>query len=216
MKQILPVVAAFLGVFGLGAAHGLWTDRWKVSNEPEASAAKLRDVATTLGEWDGQEAAELDPQALKIGAIVGYINRHYVNRRTGAAVSVLIVCGRPGPISVHTPDICFRGQGFDFSAPPARQLISLDTGDVEFLHGRMHKPDSPGTPPQRIFWGWSAHGKWSAPENPRFAFARRPALFKMYLLRPLARNDEPVADDPCQLFLRVLIPELKRALFTAP
>src|SRR5262249_13107173 len=47
MKRYLPLTAAALVLFS-GVVHGLWTDRWAISDEPGASAAKLDDVPMTI------------------------------------------------------------------------------------------------------------------------------------------------------------------------
>jgi hypothetical protein len=213
MLRVLPLMTAFASVLGFGVLHGLWTDRWKLSNEPERSAARVQDVSLTLGEWEGRSEG-LDERTLTVAEIVGYINRQYVNRRTGDTIGVLLVCVRPGPIAVHTPDVCFRGLGYDFSSAPDRYRLETEGVPVaEFNRAKMHKMNVAGAPPLRVYWTWSAMGTWNAPTHPRLSFARYPALYKLYVLRQMPRADEPDADDPCLGFLKLLLPELQRALF---
>ena len=61
---------------------------------------------------------------LEIGQIDGYLSRTYTNQGTGATVSLLIVGGKPGPISVHTPDICFSGAGYELKNTPMQTSIT--------------------------------------------------------------------------------------------
>lgn len=212
--RFFPVAVVFAGVFGFGVAHGVWTDRWKLTNEPEASAARLQDVPLNVGEWQGQPAAEIGARQLEIGEIAGYLHRTYVHRRTGVTVTVLILCGRAGPISVHTPDVCYRGLGYDFTTAPAKHTVATDTGTAELICGRMvrsNPADEGGA--VRIFWGWTADGTWRSPKWPRVTFARAPALYKMYVQRGLGQANEPLSDDPCNGFLSAFVPELKRVLY---
>jgi hypothetical protein len=65
----------------------------------------------------------------------------------------------------------------------------------------------------RLFWSWSGDGSWQAPDYPHRTFARYPFLYKLYVIRPLIKPDEPLAGDPCQEFLGLLLPELKKSLF---
>src|SRR5947209_9927630 len=87
-----------------GVVHGLWTDRWRAAAEPAAYAARLADVPRTVGDWEGQDVT-LEEKSLRVAEVTGYLARTYVHRRTGAMAEVVVVCGRPGPISVHTPDV---------------------------------------------------------------------------------------------------------------
>jgi hypothetical protein len=84
----------------------------------------------------------------------------------------------------------------------------------EFLAATFRKGDDAAPDQLRIVWAWSAGGPWQAPEVARLVFARYPALYKLYLIRPLTSPDEPLDRDPCFDFLRALLPELQRSLFS--
>ena len=63
-------------------------------------------VASRLGLFDmPAEAYEAAAAELE-----GWLARRYLHRRTGVVVHVLLLCGRPGPLSVHTPEVCYYGQ----------------------------------------------------------------------------------------------------------
>ena len=112
MLRMLPALCALALLIASGAVHRWWAGSWSTSEEPAASAARLEDVPRTIADWDGQ-SQEINPRELEIAEVAGHLLRHYVRQGTHEAVTVLIVCGRPGPISVHTPDVCFSGQGFE-------------------------------------------------------------------------------------------------------
>src|SRR3954451_18636542 len=122
MPRTLPIATALALVIAAGIVHGRWTLRWSKSHAVEAAVARLEGVPTAVGDWNGQELA-LDPRQLTMAEIAGHVTRRYVNRRSGAAVTVLLVCGRPGPISVHTPDICYAGAGYELAGPPTRESL---------------------------------------------------------------------------------------------
>ena len=197
-------------VAGSGALHGLWTDRWMASPDLEASADKLAGVSKVLGDWVADETAdkklELDPKAQAMGGIVGYLGRKYVNRRTKSQVEVVVVCGRPGHISVHTPESCYAGHGYEMAGSPSQYSFSDDS----FWWAQFRKE---GVPPLRILWAWNAVGPWQAPKYPRFAFARYPVLFKLYLIHPFPDRKEPADKDPAPDLMKQLLPELQRCLF---
>src|ERR1051326_387735 len=113
MSRTLSLLGAIAIILSSGVAAGLMTDRWGTSREPAASAEKVKLVPKVIGDWEGVDGKELPAQDLAIGKIEGYLTRNYVNRNTGASVQVLLLCGRPGPIGVHTPDVCFVGAGHE-------------------------------------------------------------------------------------------------------
>lgn len=215
MAKTLPVWIALLLVVGTGVSESLWTNRWSASKELQAAVARLEDFPSTVGDWEGH-SDQLDARQLELGEIEGYASYRYVNRRNGNAVSVLAVCGRPGPISVHTPDICYRGAGYEpIGAPVKLPLEGAGTAGTEFWMSNFSKPSPGASSHLRVFWAWSAAGAWQAPDNPRLRFARYSALYKLYVIRQVAAPDEPVKGDPSVEFMQLLLPRLQQTLFPA-
>src|SRR5437870_1212645 len=108
--RTLPVLTALPLLVGFGVFEGLWTNRWGWSHEVERATERLAAVPRTIGEWHGHDEI-LDARQVKQAEMSGYVMRRYVHQRTGAALTVLLVCGRPGPTCVHSPDVCYRGAG---------------------------------------------------------------------------------------------------------
>jgi hypothetical protein len=213
MARVYRLLTVFAVVASAGAVHGLWTNRWAAPAALERGAARMADLPMTLGDWDGQAEA-LDGRQLAAADVSGHLLRRYVNRRTGAVVSVLLLCGRPGPISVHTPEVCYRGTGYDQVG--VRTKHALDGQAGELWVSRFQKQPAAAPESLRVLYAWNAAGKWEAPASPRSAFARYPALYKLYVIRPLVRDDEPLEEDPVLELLRGLLPALEKALFPAP
>ncbi len=216
MPRVLPLVSAIVVVLGSGLAHGLLTDRWSLSKELDASTAKLKDVGLVLGQWEGKDTKPLDAQDLAVGEIAGYLSRIYVNRQTGSALSVLVVCGRPGPIAAHTPEVCFVGSGMDL-VKKSREVISWSPSQppAECFVGQFRKLQS-GLPNQRrVVWSMTTDGSWSAPDNPRWTFRGAAALYKFYLVREIPNGEELLENDNLFEFMKVFIPELERVLFSS-
>jgi hypothetical protein len=119
---------------------------------------------------------------------------------------------------VHTPDVCYPGAGYEPKAPPSRWDVTLAPGKqvAEFWAGTFVKPQSNGgNHILRILWSWSADGVWTAPDNSRVAFASKAAICKLYVIRPMAEENERRDNDPCNEFIRAFVPELNRTLFDA-
>src|SRR4051812_35665079 len=111
MTRCLPAIAAALLLLGFGVAEGKWTNRWHQSHAAEDAGRRLAEIPLTLGEWQGT-SGELDPRQAVKAELSGSILRQYTHKSNGTTLTVLLVCGRPGPVSVHTPDVCFAGSGF--------------------------------------------------------------------------------------------------------
>jgi len=211
MTRNLAVAVVLATLLGSGVVHGLWTHRWKPAHELQVAAARLDEVPLTVGDWRG-EPAELDAAQAELAGLAGSWMRRYTNRRGGATVAVLLMCGRPGPTSVHTPQWCYGGAGYELTGPEARCSVNPPgAAPAEFWAARFHKQGSY----LRILWGWSGDGTWQAPDYPRLTLARFPALYKIYIIRELTNPHERPEDDPCLEFLRQFLPELSRSLFPA-
>jgi hypothetical protein len=217
MRHTLPFLAAAALVLLTGTIHGLWTGRWIVSYELRDSAALLRNVPMTIGDWKG-ENIEINPYELQMASIVGYVKRRYTNVNDNTIVSVLIVSGRPGPISVHTPDICFEGAGYQLLRTPARLGVPYDSGPkiADFFWGDFSKTGAAAPTNVRVFWSWYAGGVWRAPENPRLAHAMYRVIYKLYVLHETPGHPNKPAEDPSLPFTRVVLPAIARALSPAP
>src|SRR5262249_30210361 len=147
-------------------------------------AARLERIPRDLGDWHSTDL-ELGEQEVRAARIEGYCYRRYENARNRHAVTVLLVCGRAGPIAVHTPDICFTGAGYTAAASPTPFALTYGPADEEasFRTMRLTKDQSAFPTEIRVFWTWNAGETWKAPDQPRAAFAGRRALYKMYVLR---------------------------------
>lgn len=214
MVRTLGLLTAALILVFSGVVHGLWTNRWAEPEELRAAVARLETVPMTLGDWDGQPMP-MDARERQAAGGSGYLVRRYVNRRTGSVVSLLIVCGPSGPVSVHTPDVCYEGAGYQRVGAVVKH--SLPTAALrqpaEFWLARFRQEGAAVPGYRRIFWSWSTGKAWRAADKPRFAFAHFPVLHKLYVTRRMVQPQEPVELDPCLDFLNLLLPELQNRLF---
>jgi hypothetical protein len=211
MLKWIASLTASAALLAAGVVHGVMTDRWLPPADVARAAERLDDLPLEIGPWKGHKG-EVKPGQAGAG-VAGCIQRRYENARTGAGVVVALVCGRPGPVSIHTPEVCYGASGYLVGK---RQSVPAgDTG------GSLWRTDAVRTTATdevrlRIYYGWHTAGGWVAPEDSRMAFPREKVLHKLYVVRELAAADEP-KDEPCEEFLRLLLPELERtALSAAP
>jgi hypothetical protein len=207
------VLTATAFLLAYGVAEGIWTDRWTVGAELEQAPARLEALPLTVGPWTG-EREQLDARQVQRAELRAHVLTRYTHRGTQDVLTVLVVCGRPGPVAVHSPEICFGGAGFSLTAPPERRTLSVPglTGKSDFWEGRFEL--NTGVPEAlKVYWSWNAGAGWDAVDDPRWSFAAKRALYKIYVVRQMVRSDEPAEEDPIPGFLELYLPELKRCLF---
>ena len=177
MFRLIPTLTAFGGILVAGLIPGFWAGRWIPATSLDEAAERLLQLPPDLGEWNGRDLA-VNPAEQAAAHASGFLRRRYINSRTGCAVTVLVLCGQPGPIALHTPDVCYSGAGFDDVGNVSRYEIPGAAGNRLWV--RHFEKMLPTPLFLRVFYGWSANGTWEAPDNPRLAFFRRPILYKLY------------------------------------
>lgn len=211
---LLTIAAAALLVDGY--VYGRWTNRWGTSDAVDRAVASLRRVPLDLGKWHGTPLDLGDRQAQRAG-FSGYWLRRY-QREDGAIVNVMLACGIPGPLSVHTPEVCYAANGYAPALPPEKYRLpsAPEQAAPEFWKSTFVKKDSLAPVNLRLFWSWRASNHWQVPGHPRFDFARQPVLYKMYIAHEMTGIDERQDDAICAEFMQLLLPELERSLSAQP
>jgi hypothetical protein len=209
MVRFIPWITALTLLLSVGLVHGLWTERWHASAALEHACAQVETVPLEIGDWQGSDV-EVDNGLFALAGARAYWARTYTDRRGGGTVLAILMCGRSGKMSVHTPEICYRGAGYDLLQEPARTILR-DDADEElgtFWSARFSRQSGTAND-LRLYWAWSAGDGWEAPVNPRWAFRGRPYLYKLYVSHELAASSDL---DPSAEFLRQLLPVLKERL----
>jgi hypothetical protein len=208
-------LAAALALIAAGIVHGYWTDRWTTSNDTLEAAELLERIPLQIGEWEGKPI-EVKPGQAGPG-VTGCIQRNYTNSRLGVTVVLALVNGRPGPVATHTPEVCYGASGYLVGK---RESIRLDTGDAaaQFWTSDAVRTKVTEETKLRLYWAWNGGQGWVASGDARSEFPRHrhPVLHKLYVLRDLSGNEAGPRnkEEPCEAFLRALLPELDKALFS--
>jgi hypothetical protein len=212
-SRTLAMIAA---IFTLLASGVLYQSLARDSEELDAALVRLPGVPMIIGDWHGStvELKDVDERAFENAGARGYWMRTYVHERTKASVLVILMCGRAGKMAVHTPEICYRGAGYELTGALAPTLVKSPAGDVlgEFWMGQFTKPQARTS--LRLYWAWSVQGAWQASSNPRWEYRGEPFLYKLYVSCERAgRPSSTPAEDPAQDFLRQFLPEARGTLF---
>jgi hypothetical protein len=213
MRRTFAVITAIIVLLGSGALHGLWTDRWQDAASQDAVAAQLAGLPLQIGPWQGT-TLEVDQQDLARAGYAGCVWRRYENRAARDTASVLLVAGQPGRVSVHTPEVCYKGAGYELVGEPERCTVTAPSlpRPAEFWKARFVQPGAVTAVPLRIYWSWYAGAGWEAPKNPRMTFARVPVLYKLYVIADMPPAAEHGDRDACSALMQHLLPQLRTLL----
>lgn len=203
---VLPLVIAVTICVVSSLAHGWLDNRWTDRPNIEAIAAQLKELPSEFGDWSLVENQDLSNSALSQLQCYGYTLQVYQNARTGRRVNVAVLFGPRGPIAVHTPEVCYSGQGLISAGKTTQEVVNIDDAEhtvwrVNFQSKRDSKPEL------EAYYAWSDGGIWQAAKNPRLWLTGR--LYKIQLACQPTKAGE-VSD--AVMFLQQFLPKLQPLL----
>lgn len=191
-----------------GALHGRLTQRWGPVPDLAAAAEHLNSFPREFGDWQLLNMTPMEESTVQMLECAGYVNRQYVNRKTGETVSLAIMLGPSGPIAVHTPEVCYSSRAYSIQEP--RKSISLtdSKGQVHSFWSLAFRANTLSADQLRVCYAWCENGLWEASKSPRFQFAGRPLLFKLQIagLMPTSLSGSTATRrNPCEDFLAAML-----------
>ena len=211
LREVLPIAAALLLVITAGLAHGRVTGRWQSNEVLALAATRLPLIPETIGEWSSINVTK-KPAELAVAEAAGYLCRRYRHSGTGQEVTVLLLCGPTGPISVHPPTACYRARGYQLLGEPQETAVASEAGQCLFRLAEFQGQSTLIEDRVAIMWGWSVAGQWSVPNSPRLEFAGQPALHKLYITWDRSRDQRRVTDTMPFGFLELFLPAVQNVL----
>ena len=175
-----------------------------------AAARRLDLIPATIGAWTSTPGV-IDDCEQRLAEVAGFIRREYRHSETGRVVTLTILCGAAGPMSIHPPTACFEGVGYSQLSGPTVVGITDDSNEtVSLKEASFRLEDSSVSEVVRVFWGWSPDGEWDAPESPRMSYRGQPWLYKLSVVdRAYAAADDPARSEA---FLKEALPAIRTAL----
>ncbi len=212
MTRILSAILVIVFILLSGLVHGIWTSRWQLSTALEESMAQVANVPLKVGDWEGKnhKSDESEKETFAKAGALAYWSREYRHRKTGAEVTAILMSGPSGPLSVHTPDVCYPGAGYAMKGEAERHSF----GEQEFWKGTFVKGKPLVTGQLIIFWSWNCQGRWQAPDNPRFTFRGQPYLYKFYVIHQSTQRIDTEDTGVVEQFIQDFLPELKKSLYS--
>lgn len=212
MNRILAFLLALVVVVASGLLHGLSAERWGKNLLMMEAVGRVPLVPRTIGEWHAQDVPG-DRDAFAMAGAQGWWVRTYTHPRHQEPLLVILMCGRSGQMAVHTPEVCYRGAGYDMLEDPIAYVVRSDLGEGlgHFRTARFAKPVG-SHKDLRLFWAWKTTDEWLAPASPRWEFGGQPYLYKLYISHESAGHNDRLGEDPAIDFLRQFLPAIRSCL----
>jgi hypothetical protein len=194
-----------------GWREGHASHRWGDSQELQRAAEQLgKPLAVRFGNWRLQSEQPFSADVVRLLQCPAHICRTYVNEQTGDNVNVAVIVGPAGPVSVHTPEICYSSEDFQVTSRRAVTQLRDRSGRQHSLWDLKLQANGLHASSLRVLYGWGTGGAWSATDSPRFQHAGKPYLYKIQLAA--AASEATDEYDPCQDFLEAFLSELSSRL----
>src|SRR5262249_46573320 len=142
MNRLVACILTFALLVGGGLVHGLNAERWRASSDLELGVERVPTVPLEVDGWVAEvrdsHAAELDQAGAR-----GYWTRTY--RKDGHEILAILMVGRAGRMAVHTPEVCYRGAGYELFGPAKQHEVVDGTKKLaSFWTATFVKPNQPG------------------------------------------------------------------------
>lgn len=218
MKLTLPIAVVLIVIAMTTVLQGRKSERWPFAESRTESlqgfSARLDYIPMDVGNWKGTDE-EVNQEEFAASNCDKCVSRVYRNEITGESVSVYLVSGVSRHITIHTPDWCYVGAGFEMESEqePFTMRCGANVKDAEFLTTTFRKEDRLGSNRLRIFWAFTDNGDWKSPRNPKPEYAGRPAMFKVYLITGAGPRMAQAANSPAVAFGEEFLPIANQILF---
>ena len=211
----LVMVAAILAASG-GAR--LWQERRieRVLEVGRASPFPLASLPMKIGSWEGS-AATMDPKIVRITGSTDLVARHYVDRRTGVGLDVIVLYGPTSDMIFHMPEVCYPSAGFEampgaFGRPIVVETLGLAPFTVPFRALAYTKGEGGLADSQEVYYSLRYDGQWTTRTVSHKASKRIPGMYKIQLSRRISDREKRDIDNPCEPFLAALVGEIEARL----
>lgn len=218
MNRLLFAICSLIliaATLASGWVHGELINRWGQADALQSAAGRLgRRLPPRLGPWRLVQTFEAESNVVETLRAAGHWHGRYTNEQTGNAVDVAVLVGPSGPLTVHSPEICYPAADYELAGQ--RQLWKVaDSRGQNHTLWQIHANSRHSTRPDlRVLYGWSRGGAWEAVASPRFALAGLPVLYKLQLAGPVHDSQSSQDPDPCEDFLSRFLGELQPRLVT--
>jgi hypothetical protein len=170
---------------------------------------ELAEIPLTLGHWTGVKT-EMDERLVAATGSHDLITRHYTDSDTGVGIDVIILFGPSSDIFIHKPELCYPKAGFTSHAESVERTLNCDGIETALRSVAYTKGEAGSRDIQDIYYTWRYNGRWTPNVGSPKQLERIPGMYKVQIARKLLPKESRADDrDPCESFLKVLIPDLE-------
>jgi hypothetical protein len=231
---ILGVALLALTTVATGVVTGTLGNRWQRPHDLAAAAKTLEVIANTpeIGPWRLKDTTRLGPELVKLLHTSGDISCKYLNEQTGDVVELVVLVGETGPLSTHSPEVCYSSRDYQVVSEPESQQVKGLGEPADFLSMTLSSDGLDGSL-LRVWYAWHNGQQWLAPRNARISLRAEPFLYKVQIatyLTGLEDERRPSAQkasasdaaetarqrEVCRAFLMDFLPLLNSAVAQRP
>ncbi|MFO0916144.1 MAG: exosortase-associated EpsI family protein [Pirellulales bacterium] len=222
-KNMSVPLAVLLVVLGVSTyLQGNFSERWgRSSSQRLLRLAENVNTAVPLqvGNWTGQEQPVDDEQFIASNCEAARDIR-YEETTTGQVVNAFVVAGNARNVTIHTPDQCYVGAGFEMEGEKHTYTHTIDLHDgqppqtVEFVTATFRKEEPERITRLQILWTFSDDGQWRGPKVEKVSLAGKKYMAKVYFIHQIALSaPDELTGSPMLRLADELLPELNKSLF---
>jgi Protein of unknown function (DUF3485) len=172
---------------------------------------EIERIPLTLGPWKG-EPTRLDLQIARGTGADEIVTRRYVNQGTGVVIEAIILYGPAVDMYIHIPELCYPSAGFNLVGGPEAKVIEAEGLRVPFRSLVYAKGEGAQADLQEVYYSWRYNGRWTPEVGKQKHFERIPSMYKVHVARRAFEGERRDVGNPCEAFLRELLPELERRI----
>jgi hypothetical protein len=196
-----------------GIFHRRMTNSWQTSPAARVAAERLKAMPVAdFGNWRLDRQTEFTPDVLAILEQPAYLSRVYQHVQTGDTVTVVVLVGQPGPVSVHTPEICYSSRDYTLAGNRTRREVVAADGHKHQLWNLSLDPNQADQFPLEVVYGWTTGTAWEPADRPRYEFGGLSHLYKIQLAALTQERRGNSDFDPVQDFLTGFLAQLQPRL----
>ncbi|MGD9644477.1 MAG: exosortase-associated EpsI family protein [Pirellulales bacterium] len=179
---LLGVAIVALTTVATGMVTGKLGNRWQRPQDLTKAAQALEAITNTpqIGPWHLEGTSRLSPEIVKLLHSSGDISCRYLNEQTGAVVELVVLVGETGPLSTHSPEVCYSSREYQMVSEPQSQQVNGPIAPADFLSMTLSSEGFDGSL-LRVWYAWNNGQQWLAPRNARIALRAEPFLYKVQI-----------------------------------
>ena len=199
---------------GSGFYRGAQASRFRDETGYQAeSPFPLVEIPKVIDNWQVVEGSEtkLDNQTTRITGSTDHVIRNYCDELTGVTLSVLILYGPAGPVTPHTPQVCYPASGFAPVGDVIDRTIRYGKDETADLRSSVFaKPVGRSVLFQTVYHTYELNGVWSPTIDNRKLPRRNPGVFKIQIQRVSREREARGENEPIESFVEKLLPVIEK------